>query len=75
MREGDGIVKRITVIETRNGFLVVDGLDCDGLRRPHDLAAHSWSFNSLDAAIAQIRRVLKSWREAKGEEAGDGNAT
>ncbi len=62
-------MKRITVIETRNGFLVVDGSDCERYQTPMDLAHKSWSFNSLDAVIAQIRRVLKSWREA-GKETG-----
>ena len=56
-------MKRITVVETRNGFLVVDG-EAESYETSRTLAKKSWSYNSLDAAIAQIRRVLKSWREA-----------
>ncbi|KKM87478.1 hypothetical protein LCGC14_1268550 [marine sediment metagenome] len=54
--------KVISVLETRNGWLVVEG-DAHGLSLPIDLASKSWSFNSLDAAIARIRRILKSWKE------------
>lgn len=60
-------MKKITVIESRNGWLVVDG-NAEGLEYANQLAGKSWTFNSLDAAIAQIRRVLRSWRETDQQE-------
>ena len=56
-------MQRLTIIESRNGYLVVDGGAADKYALPYDLAARTWTFNSLDAAIAQIRKVLKVWRE------------
>lgn len=56
-------MQRLTIIESRNGYLVVDG-EVDVREHPFDLAKRTWSFNSLDAAIAQIRKVLRGWREA-----------
>lgn len=55
-------MQKITIMESRNGYLVVDGA-ADGFEKPSDFAARTWSFNSLDAAIAQIRKVLRAWRE------------
>lgn len=55
-------MKQITIIETRNGVLVVEG-DGRGLGLS-GVAQLSWSFNSLDAAIPEIRHILKSWRES-----------
>ena len=54
-------MKQITVLETRNGCLVVDG-DLGSLTLKYQVAA-SWSFDSVDAAIDEIRRLLDSWCE------------
>ncbi len=59
-------MKRLTIIETRNGVIVVYG-EATRMETPGELAARSWSFDSLNKAIAQIRLILKQWRaEEKG---------
>ena len=65
-------MKRITILETRNGVIILDG-EADTLEIPHKLAGRSWSFNSLDKTVTQLRLMLKEWRakpeaaEAKGK--------
>lgn len=63
-------MKRITIIETRNGVLVVDGDAADHYSRPEELAGKVWTFNSLDKAVGQIRSVLKQWRDVSAAKAG-----
>ena len=64
-------MKRITVIESRNGYLVIDG-EATTLELPSQLAKRTWSYNSLDVAIAQIRKVLKGWRQEAAAKAEEG---
>ena len=54
-------MRQITVLETQNGCLVVDG-NSAGMAAPYLIDA-SWSFDSVDAAIDEIRRLLDSWCE------------
>ena len=61
-------MNRITIIETRNGVLVVEG-EIDAPERPRELASRTWSFNSLDKAISQIRLILKEWKDKAATEA------
>ncbi len=57
---------KITIAETRNGWLIVDG-DMKGFLAEY-LPPKVWSYNSLDAAIAQVRRILKSWKAEQAKE-------
>lgn len=54
-------MRQITIIATRNGWLVIDG---DGSAFSLvELATLSWSFNSFEAVIAHMSLVLKSWEK------------
>ena len=67
-------VKRITIIETRNGYLIVDG-EATTFELPRDLAARSWSYGSIANVITQIRKVLSAWREGtKAAETSDSSS-
>lgn len=64
-------MKRITLIESRNGYLVIDG-EATTLELPGQLAKRTWSYNSLDAAIARIRKVLRGWKQEAAKQAEGG---
>ena len=64
-------MRRIVIIETRNGVLVVDG-EAHCMIEPKELAAKAWTFNSLDKAITQIRCVLTKWRDREAAQAAGG---
>ena len=56
-------MQRITVIESRNGWLVVEG-SVEGSQSIDVLLARSWTFSSLCATATKVERILESWREA-----------
>lgn len=64
-------MKRLTIMETRNGVLVVDG--DQRYLTPEELVDKSWSFCSLDKAVTQVRTVLKGWRDGKAAKAKGGD--
>lgn len=49
---------KITITTTQNGWLVTKGPVHSQLD-PTELIPRSWSFNSLDAAIACLRKLMK----------------
>ncbi len=57
-------MRLITLCETRNGWLIVDG-ELRPLGREEELPPRCWSFNSIDKLIAQVRLVAKGWKEKK----------
>lgn len=57
---------KLTIYETQNGCVVVEGgSELDYAKPATDFSSRWSSFNSIDAAIAHVRRVLKRWREKK----------
>lgn len=63
-------MKRLTIMETQNGVLVING---EGRGFVEDLPDRCWSFNSLDKAIAHVRSVLRGWRETEAAKAKGGD--
>lgn len=52
----------ITIAKSKNGWLVINReLSC--VEHPKDMVPSSWTFNSLEKAIAQIRILMKEQRQ------------
>ncbi len=65
-------MRLITLCETRNGWLIVDGELKN--KREEYLPSRCWSFNSIDKLIAQVRVITKSWRNNKQEQSDGDNS-
>jgi hypothetical protein len=56
-------MKTITIAETKSGLIIVTG-ELGYTEKPHELFARSDSFNSVDKAIAHIRKAMKAWNNS-----------
>jgi hypothetical protein len=63
-------MRRISIIKTRNGSLVVEG-GVKSLEDTAELVQRSWTFNGINPAIAQIRKILEGWRNESESEVSD----
>lgn len=53
---------RLTITKTQNGWLVVRG-EVGSYVHSKEILEPSYSFNSLDKCIGQIRRIIKGWHD------------
>ena len=57
-------IKRFTICQTQQGYIVVDGdwdysTSLDHYLKMNRIA----SFNAMDPAIAHIRKLMKAWKD------------
>lgn len=56
---------KLTIRSSANGWLVIANEGRCGAGSLEDEAKSAFTFNSLDKAIAHIRKTLKSWHDPK----------